>query len=468
MLSFHNIIPRLAPRLLKPTRAVSKYISLDLPTIDYTAVTTNGVRIATEENLSSMATISLMALAGPRYEYPAENGVTHFIEHMCFKGFSNMSREQLERKCLEDGIMLTAEATKELFIMTAKCMPTSDEFVLDVFSKVVTEMALSDSEMEAEKNNICLELIDADNNPKKVLFEYLVSSAYQGTPLAQPVIGPTQNIQAIDQNTIRSYVARSFDPNKMVVTSCGGVSHARIASIVQEKFGDISSYGCIDPCQPCRYTGSEVLYRNDDMPWAHIALAVEAPGFLHPDYLPLMVAAEVVGSWSVGLGGQFYSYNKMGGIAVPMSNENLCDTIEAFYLPFTDTGLWGVYFIADKMKVDDVIYNIQQLWVNMCLSCPQGVMDRARGMACLKLIKQLAGCNNSCMDIGKHIMHGDLCNRDSLMVRLERIRAMKAISVTEAVEKILYNQCPVVAGVGPTEGVPEYNRVRSSMYWLRF
>lgn len=450
------------------TRMVSQYISTELPSLDYTSITTNGVRIATEENLSSMATICMMVLAGPRFESPCENGVTHLIEHLCFKGFCSMSRAELERICHDEGIKLTADTTKELFILTAKCLPNSAPIVLDIYSKVVTEMALCESEMEAEKYNICLELIDTDNNPKKVLFEYLVASAYQGTPLAQPVIGPSHNIKSIDQDTIRSYMARTFDPTRTVIATCGGVNHGKIASLVQESFGTIGSYGCIEPSQPCRYTGSEVLYRNDDMRWAHVAIAVEAPGFMNPDYLPLLVAAEVVGSWNMGQGGQFHSYSKMSGIAKAMASENMCDSIEAFYLPFTDTGLWGVYFVAEKMQLEDIIYNVQNIWLRMCISCTQSEIDRARELACLKLVKQLAGCNNSCRDLGKYMIHGDFNNRESLMVRVERIKVMKASSVVEAVEKIVYNQCPVVAGVGPTEGIPEYNRVRSSMYWMRF
>ena len=95
------------------------------------------------------------------------------------------------------------------------------------------------------------------------------------------------------------------------------------------------------------------------MPLAHIALAVEGCGWSHPDYFTLMVANMIFGSWDRSLGG---SKNLAGQLASDVSKYGLAHSYMSFNTCYTDTGLWGAYMVADRMKIDDLVYAVQREW----------------------------------------------------------------------------------------------------------
>ena len=95
------------------------------------------------------------------------------------------------------------------------------------------------------------------------------------------------------------------------------------------------------------------------MPLAHIALAVEGCGWTHPDYFALMVGNMIIGSWDRSVGG---GKNLASKLAQSIANESLAHSYMSFNTCYTDTGLWGIYAVCDKMTIDDLIWTIQSEW----------------------------------------------------------------------------------------------------------
>jgi processing peptidase subunit beta len=109
--------------------------------------------------------------------------------------------------------------------------------------------------------------------------------------------------------------------------------------------------------------GSEFRVRNDDMPFVHVALAVEGCGWTDADNLPLMVASTLLGSWDRSHGG---GPNLASRLASQCAKHNLCHSYQAFNTCYKDTGHWGVYFVADPMMQEvgagrEVLSNVHQL-----------------------------------------------------------------------------------------------------------
>lgn len=95
------------------------------------------------------------------------------------------------------------------------------------------------------------------------------------------------------------------------------------------------------------------------MPLAHVAIAVEGCGWDSPDNIALMVANTLIGSWDRSHGG---GANLASNLAAASAQANLCHSFQSFNTCYTDTGLWGIYFVADKLSIEDMVFNVQSEW----------------------------------------------------------------------------------------------------------
>merc|ERR1711860_155352 len=213
---------------------------------------------------------------------------------------------------------------------------------------------------------------------------------------------------------------------------------------------------------PCRYTGSEIRVRDDGMPLAHVAIAVEGCGWTGADNIALMVANTLIGSWDRSHGGGPHLSSKL---ASGCAAGNLCHSFMSFNTCYTDTGLWGIYFICDALQIDDMVFNIQSEWMRICSNVTDFEVQRAKNLLKTNMLLQLDGSTPICEDMGRQM----LCYGRRIPVHeLEaRIDAVDAKRIKDVCMKYIYDKCPAIAAIGPIEGLPDYNRVRSGMYWLR-
>merc|ERR1711872_188965 len=118
------------------------------------------------------------------------------------------------------------------------------------------------------------------------------------------------------------------------------------------------------------------------------------------------------------------------------------------------------------MQIEDMLHNVQAEWMRLCSSVTEFEVTRAKNLLKTNMLLQLDGSTPIAEDIGRQM----LCyGRRVPLPELEaRIEAVDADVVREVCNKYIYDRCPAVAGVGPVEGLPDYNRTRAQMYWLRF
>uniref|UniRef100_A0A1A9UV74 Peptidase M16 N-terminal domain-containing protein n=1 Tax=Glossina austeni TaxID=7395 RepID=A0A1A9UV74_GLOAU len=177
------------------------------------------LRVASEDSGASTATVALWIDARSRSETPQNNGVAHFLEHMAFKA--------------------------------------------------------SESEIERERSVILREMQKVESNLQEVVFDHLHATAYQGTPRGQTILGPTKKIKSIGRNDFTHYKA-----SRIVLSGAGGVKHNELEQLAEQHLGKMkNTFDCKPPSiDPCRRTGSEVCIRDDSLPLAHVAIAVESCG----------------------------------------------------------------------------------------------------------------------------------------------------------------------------------------------
>ncbi|XP_049950910.1 mitochondrial-processing peptidase subunit beta [Schistocerca serialis cubense] len=424
----------------------------------------NGFRVATEDSGGLTATVGLWIDAGSRYETDSTNGVAHFLEHMAFKGTSKRSQTDLELEIENMGAHLNAYTSREQTVFYAKCLAEDIPKCVEILSDIILNSRLGEQEIERERDVILREMQEVETNLQEVVFDHLHATAYQGTALGRTILGPTKNIKSISRQDLSDFIKTHYKPPRMVMAGAGAIKHDDLVKLTEKNFSSLSgSYSDEIPIPtPCRFTGSEIRVRDDSIPLAHVAIAVEGCGWADADNIPLMVANTLIGAWTRTQGA---GVNNSSRLAAAAAQDNLAHTFQSFNTCYKDTGLWGIYFVCDPLKCEDMMYNIQTEWMRICTEVTESEVERARNMLKTNMLLQLDGSTPVCEDIGRQMLFYN--RRIPTHELIARIESVTAKNVRDVGMKYIYDHCPALAAVGPIENLPDYNRIRSSMYWLR-
>ncbi|KAL9891950.1 ubiquinol-cytochrome c reductase core protein 1 [Glossina fuscipes fuscipes] len=436
---------------------------LNIPATQVT-IMDNCLRVASEDSGASTATVGLWIDAGSRSETPQNNGVAHFLEHMAFKGTSKRSQTDLELEVENMGAHLNAYTSREQTVFYAKCLSKDVPKSVEILADIIQYSKLGESEIERERSVILREMQEVESNLQEVVFDHLHATAYQGTALGQTILGPTKNIKSIGRNDLQAYINTHYKASRIVLSGAGGVKHNELVQLAEQYLGKMENTfdGKPPSMDPCRFTGSEVRVRDDSLPLAHVAIAVEGCGWSDQDNIPLMVANTLIGAWDRSQGG---GVNNASNLARACAEDNLCHSFQSFNTCYKDTGLWGIYYVCDPLECENMLFNIQTEWMRLCTMVTEAEVDRAKNLLKTNMLLQLDGTTPICEDIGRQI----LCygRRIPLHELEQRIEAVDVKNIRDVAMKYIYDRCPAVAAVGPVENLPDYNRIRSSMYWLR-
>src|SRR5579884_1021289 len=204
----------------------------------------NGIRIVTEY-MPSVRSVSLGVWvgSGSRVEHGPENGISHFIEHMVFKGTTKRSAEDIARSVDSVGGGLDAFTSKELVSYNTKVLDEHLPFAFDVLADLVLHPLFREDDLEKEKGVILEEIKMEADQPEFVLHEAFLSSFWKGHGLGKPILGTKETVKKFNREMLWNYYERVYSPKNILITAAGNLDHDRIVELVREKFAGLAERG---------------------------------------------------------------------------------------------------------------------------------------------------------------------------------------------------------------------------------
>lgn len=419
----------------------------------------NGVRVITEWRDIDFACVGIFFDAGSRYENMFENGITHFFQHIVFKGTRHRTKESLEAQMACTGARFKTFTERELVGFYAECMHADVPVVVDVLADCIFQNALNTTEIELAKSVAYLEMMDHDEDTNVILMDYLHGAAFNGTTLAQSTVGPGSNLHNFTDANILRYIEENFDPKRTVLAAVGGVSHQCVHDLGELYLNQLKPTKCQD--QVYRFSGGDFRYRNDDLPFANVAIAYEAPNFCQDDAYVMDLATAFIGGWDTSM--------PRGDLPAAMcaraAASGLADACRAFYFKYKDTGLWGVQYTAPRIEADGLCHNFQQQCLKLCVNVTISEWERAKNEYITALVTELDTLPGACLDLARwFLFHGQ---RPTTLDRVTEYQMVDIGRVRKLCERLIYDNTPAIAAVGNIEVVPDCVRVLASNYWLR-
>ena len=262
----------------------------------FNEVTDNGIRVVGEimPSYRSVA-LGIWVSAGPVYECDNERGISHFIEHMLFKGTKNRTAEQIAVEMDMLGGNLNAFTAKECTCFYVKVLDKHLATAADILSDMLHNPKLDKEDVEREAGVICEEILMNEDSPEDVAHEKLSATYYEGSPLAYPILGTYDSVKAITSEDMQSYMDRMYVPNNIVIACAGNFSRDELIKIVNEKFCDKKTGENVSCVESPTITTRKFASVKKDIEQAQVCLAL--PGYSIDDRLqyPLLVLNNCIG-----------------------------------------------------------------------------------------------------------------------------------------------------------------------------
>jgi predicted Zn-dependent peptidase len=256
----------------------------------------NGIRVATE-TLPYFPTVSfgIWWKTGSRYEDPTNNGISHFIEHMLFKGTANRTAYDIAREIDAVGGTLNAFTGKEYTCVYARVLKRDMDIAIDILADMYKNSLFSEEDIEREKQVVLQEIKMIDDNPEEYLFDMFSSTYYRGHPLGMSILGKEENVQQMSRERLVSHFSRYHAPANTIVTASGRIDHDAFVKKIEKLFGEYTSKGETAPSveKPSSSTGIEVYEKDLE----HIYLCIGTDGVGQTDHrrYPLYALNAIMG-----------------------------------------------------------------------------------------------------------------------------------------------------------------------------
>jgi predicted Zn-dependent peptidase len=354
-ISRNNLVKRRWPGIAAPAEmsALSQHSST--PREIQTAVLPNGLRIVTEV-MPSVRSVSLGIWigSGSRIELPPENGLSHFIEHMVFKGTEHRSAEDIARSVDSIGGGLDAFTSKELVSFNTKVLDEHLPIAVDVLSDMVLNPLFRADDIEKEKSVILEEIKSEADQPEFVLHEMFISNFWKNHGLGKPILGTRDTVKKFSRDLVLAYYDRVYNPKNILVTAAGSLTHERIVELIGERFDLLEDKGELPVDSTPVPHAPLVLKNKESLEQVHITLGAPALPLAHEQRFPLYVLNTVLGG---GMSSRLFQNirEKQGLVYTVYSELNL----------FSDTGCLSIYAGTGVETARQVIDSIREEIINL-------------------------------------------------------------------------------------------------------
>jgi len=307
------------------------------------------MRVVTEQ-ISHLHSVSMgiWLNVGSRDEEENESGLTHFIEHMLFKGTQKRSALEIAKQLDAVGGMSNAFTSKENTCFHAKVLDTHLPLVVEILSDIFLQSVFDQVEVEREREVILQEINMVEDTPDEYVHILFNKNFWDGNSLGRPIFGNVQTVKSFTREMILEYLNRGYHPDRIVLTAAGNVNHQEFLELVGPAFSNIERHGHNFDRTPPRANSRVDLYPRD-IEQIHLCLGTRGTSLHEKErYCCSILNVILGGSMSSRL---FQEVRERRGLAY---------SIYSFLSSQTDTGMMGIYGAVRPDNIKETLELIRQ------------------------------------------------------------------------------------------------------------
>lgn len=303
----------------------------------------NGLRVVTVERpQTETVSLGIWVNTGSAYETEDINGISHFVEHMVFKGTAKRNALQISEDIENVGGQTNAYTSREWTVFYAKMLKNDVELAIDVLADFVMAPTFDEAEMKKEKEVVVQEIKQTFDDPSDIVHDYFQETAYAKQALGRSILGPAEKVRSFDAEKLKAYMARNYAAENIVVSAVGNIKHEQFVQMVETRMSSLQSKKHFVPEKQI-YTGG-FFAKNRDIEQAQVLLGFPSIDHHNKKYYHASILSTILGgSMSSRL---FQEIREKRGLVY---------TVYSFTNAHSETGLFGIYAGLDAEQIKNYL-----------------------------------------------------------------------------------------------------------------
>jgi predicted Zn-dependent peptidase len=399
----------------------------------------NGLRILTAPMPHTRSvSVSFYVGAGSRYETKPVAGLSHFVEHMLFKGSSRRpTAKDISEAVDRVGGMLNGGTDRELTVYYVKAAKPHFAMAVDLLVDMLRRPVMDQQELEKERKVVIEELATVGDSPAQQADILLDELLWPDQPLGWDVAGTADTVSALERGTVLEYLARQYVPNNTVLSVAGAVEHEQVVDLVQREMGDWR------PGQPTSWYPAvngnhrpalKVQYKKTEQ--AHITLAVLGVSNQHPDRYAIDLLSAIIGE---GMSSRLFMELR--------EKRSLCYDVHSYTSHFLDTGAFTVYAGVDPKQAPVAVSAVLEQLAIARDGVPEDELYKAKELTKGRLLLRMEDTRSVSGWLGvQELLTGKVRSVDDVV---ESVEAVTAGDLRRVANDLFRTDRLVMAIVGP-------------------
>lgn len=410
----------------------------------------NGLRVVSH-HMPNLETVSMgiWVGVGARHETVEQQGISHLLEHMAFKGTKRRTARTIAEEIEAVGGELNAATSLETTAYFTRVLAGDIGLGLDILADILLNPRHAAAELEKEREVILQEIAATRDSPDEIAYELLQEAAFPNQAIGRPILGTTQSVKSFRPPDLRKFMKANYGAQRMVLSAAGKIDHDQLVRHAEALFGGMNG-GVGGKFEPARYGGG---IRSSSKPFeqSHLLFAFEGPSYNAPDYY----AAQV------------FSAHFGGGISSRLFQEvrerrGLCYSVYSSFWALADTGMFAVHAATGEPMMEELIKVVAAEFRRAATKSPsEAEVARAKAQIKAGMLMGLESSSARAEYMARQLL---LFNRlmDTKEV-VERIEAVTPEAVRTLAAKLLSQSKPAVTVVGAGRKGMAHARLAESM-----
>jgi predicted Zn-dependent peptidase len=394
------------------------------------------------------ASLGIWIGSGSRDEAADEHGISHLLEHMAFKGTKRRNARQIAEEIEAVGGDLNAATSVESTAYYARVLKADVPLALDVLSDILANPTFDAEELRREQNVIVQEIGATEDAPDDLVFDRLQETAFPKQAVGRSILGTPETVRSFSPARLRAYLKRHYCAPDMIVAAAGAVEHAAVVAEVEKHFASFVGPAAPPPETAHFRGGTRVETR--DLEQVHIALALEGLPVCHDQLYSLQVFTNVLGG---GMSSRLFQEVR--------ENRGLCYTINAFHMPYSDTGLFALYAGTDEADAPELMRVVIEQIGDATQTLCETEIARAKAQLKAGLLMALESSEARIGQLGRQMLaYGRPIPLEEIVGKVD---AVTVDSARAAGRMLIGRSPPAIAALGPGSGLESTAAIAESL-----
>ena len=399
----------------------------------------NGLRVVTKsiDNFESVV-LGYWVEAGAVCEDDTNNGISHFLEHMAFKGTTTRTAKQIAEAIESVGGYSNAYTSRETTAFHARVLKDDKNVAIDILSDIMQNPTFQKEELERERGVILQEISQTNDTPDDIIFDYFQNVAFPNQPMGHPILGPTKIVSKITSDDLRAYRDQYYNADNMLFCAAGNISHEEVLDYASKYFSNFSRKKTKVHDKEYTYKGG--LYSDvRDLEQSHAIIGFKGVPSLSEDYYKMAIFSSILGG---GMSSRLFQEVR--------EKRGLVYSVYSFTSSYKRNGLFGIYAATSKDKLTELATVATAELLNMRDDITEKEFNRTKTQFKASLLMSQENCASVCEQIANQtIIFGRPLKREDILAKID---AVTIEDIKKLADKVVSSNASVITvGQGNTD-----------------